>query len=189
MTLSYGKSLSCQLSKRWRFRVQPKHAQRHGLKLEDILRMVNVSASGCWNWQGFRNQNGYGIFLLPPTEEHPRQRCVSARRLIADFYDILPPAGRNIRFTCGNPMCVNPEHTIVGYSPLPTHARGERAGRARLREEHIQQIHDRARAGENQSALAREFGVTSGYVTQIKQETAWRHLWRRETGTAITTPS
>ena len=46
-------------------------------------------------------------------------------------------------------------------------ASGERNGKAQLTEEQVAEIRRRVSAGETQAAVAAEFGVTQGYVSQL----------------------
>ena len=54
--------------------------------------------------------------------------------------------------------------------------RGGRHGRAKLDEGQVIAIFSRARAGEDPVRLAREFGVTKGAISLIKNRHRWRHL-------------
>lgn len=55
-------------------------------------------------------------------------------------------------------------------------ARGEDAGRAKLTEANVLEIRRRYRTGESQSALAREFGLSSRNVCSIVRGESWKHL-------------
>lgn len=57
-----------------------------------------------------------------------------------------------------------------------TAMRGERVNGAKLREDQVREIRRRANAGDRTSVLAREFGVGSPIVSQIKHGTRWGHL-------------
>ncbi len=55
-------------------------------------------------------------------------------------------------------------------------ARGEKAGRAKLKDADVLTIRARFAAGETQSALAREFNLSSRNVCAIVRGESWKHL-------------
>jgi hypothetical protein len=56
---------------------------------------------GCWEWQGWRDQDGYG--------QHDKMRTHRIAYLI-DHVD-APPV---VRHSCDNPPCVRPSHLLGG---------------------------------------------------------------------------
>jgi hypothetical protein len=69
--------------------------------------------SGCWEWNLYRDSDGYGQFSI---NINNRKRVLRAHRfswMIAnqkDWPENMPVA----RHMCNNPSCVNPEHIIPG---------------------------------------------------------------------------
>lgn len=65
--------------------------------------------SGCWEWQGQLSNSGRGRLMIAD-EELGGTRTVSAEdaSYIAFFGEI--PAKHLVRQTCGNRLCINPEH-------------------------------------------------------------------------------
>lgn len=61
----------------------------------------DVSASGCHEWRGSRNQDGYALL---------NKRRVS-RIIYRDEHGTLP---KIVRHTCDNPPCIRREHLIGG---------------------------------------------------------------------------
>ena len=87
-----------------------------------------------------------------------------------------------MRHKCRNKHCVNPEHLETG-TPAEniadrirdgTSNRGIRSARAKLTEEQVRQI--RERAGENQRGLAEEYGVNSRTISDIIHRKHWAWL-------------
>jgi hypothetical protein len=87
-----------------------------------------------------------------------------------------------LRHKCRNRNCVRPEHLEVG-----THAentadrirdetviRGRESNLAKLTDEQVLQI--RERATENQRELAREFGVAQSAISRIIGRKTWNHI-------------
>ena len=75
---------------------------------EDLKRFTEkVDKQGhdeCWNWLGFKNEQGYGIFGL-----HIRAHRFSYQAFQGDI-----PEGLLVLHKCNNPSCVNPHHLYLG---------------------------------------------------------------------------
>jgi hypothetical protein len=91
-----------------------------------------VTASGCWEWNGKRNDDGYGLFSA-------RRLGIEGARAHRVVYECLAeaiPDGLLLRHKCDNPPCVNPDHLIPGTDLDNAHDMVERGrhfrhGRAR----------------------------------------------------------
>jgi hypothetical protein len=75
--------------------------------LRDRLANYTVTGSGCHEWRGPRNLDGYGMMtvMLPVGK---RQRTVHRLAWKAAHGEI--PPGKQVRHTCGNRACINVEH-------------------------------------------------------------------------------
>jgi hypothetical protein len=87
-----------------------KHGDENGGKLrggefeERIGRLVEKnSITGCWNWIGSTNHNGYGRIMF---EQKPQM----AHRVTYSHYKGEIPEGLSIDHLCNNRACVNPDH-------------------------------------------------------------------------------
>lgn len=79
--------------------------------IPELLAKYKVAASGCWEWTGTRNNQGYGVVGLyigggPCGIPAPRLQWMHCRGEI--------PAGCVIMHTCDNPPCINPDHLAAG---------------------------------------------------------------------------
>ncbi len=118
---------------------------------------VDERPGGCWEWTGARNAAGYGVLFV-------EGRVRYAHRLAFERY-----SGRRLRdpfaplhHTCGNRRCVNPHHLEPwGQSNV-----------GKLGEEDVEAIRERA-AGEPQSRLAAEYGISRSMVSRIVNRTRW----------------
>ena len=69
----------------------------------------NFSKSDCWVWcAGKRGNNGYGGFRVN------KDSVRLAHNVSYELYVGPIPPGMKILHTCDNPLCVNPNHLVVG---------------------------------------------------------------------------
>lgn len=80
---------------------------------EDILsrllsEVVKNAISGCWEWTGYKDRNGYGHVSVAG-------KAVLTHRLSYELYHGQIPEGMEVRhYICDNPPCCNPEHLKLG---------------------------------------------------------------------------
>lgn len=73
-----------------------------------FLSKVEINESGCWVWQGFCNEGGYGKFKVDGVMV-TATRWILARTLGREL-----ASDEKARHTCDNPPCVNPDHLVPG---------------------------------------------------------------------------
>lgn len=140
----------------------------------------------CWIWGGSKTQAGYGrigfrkngknIFLLA--------HRIVYEAIFSDFDSKLEVR----HYVCGNPICCNPNHLKIGthknnmedmvrmgrHWTIPH--KGEENGQAKLKEEQVIVIKNRALNGEKYCDLAEEFGVSPPMISLIMRGIKWKHL-------------
>lgn len=67
-----------------------------------------VLANGCWQWQGCKNENGYG--KIGEKISHAKFRTELAHRASYKLFIGEIPVGFDVCHECDYPSCVNPFH-------------------------------------------------------------------------------
>ena len=129
----------------------------------------------CWPWLRSTNRHGYGKVWIDG-------KVVLAHRQ-AVIYDGRAP-GTASRHSCDNPPCCNPAH-VIGGDQLANVAdcvakgrtpAGERNANANLTERDVLAIRARVASGELQRAVAREYGLAQGRISEIVNYKSWRNI-------------
>lgn len=64
--------------------------------------------TGCWEWQGYVDRNGYGRIYDPARPKGRKTQWV--HRVFFERHNGAIPEGHEIDHVCENTICVNPEH-------------------------------------------------------------------------------
>lgn len=123
--------------------------------------------SGCLEFQGGRDKDGYGW-----CQGHGERK---AHRLSYVLTHGPIPDGMMVRHKCDNPCCVNPDHLLLGTasdnmkdrSSRGRHPVGAKASQTKLTPEQRQEIKRRKQAGEVQRRLAEEFNVSPAIICRL----------------------
>jgi len=167
---------------------KPKQKGSRSLSLRDrLFSRIRTTESGCWEFTGSTHRTrGYGSIGISTgkTRETHRVAWELERGPIPD--------GLFVCHACDNPPCVNVDHLFLG-TPADNARDMAAKGRGRgvegmanrnarltpdeverIRERHIKGIHPARKSGGSSTELAKEFGITPQYVTQL-----CRSVWRK----------
>lgn len=138
----------------------------------------DVTESGCWEWLGRRQSDGYGSLTFAGGD-------MLAHRLAYTTWVGPIPEGLLVRHKCDNRPCVNPEHLETGTNAdnmadrgdRNRQARGSRSAPAVLSESDIPEIRDLYNSG---LFLLREiaewYGVGKGAIGSVVRGDTWQHV-------------
>jgi len=148
---------------------------------ERLLRRRRIAPSGCWEFTGHLEPNGYGRISFKGELQY-------AHRLAAQ---IIHAAGRALAtedivcHVCDNPRCFNPDHLVIADNQSNSddkHAKGrapdlsgERNGRARLTHDQVRELRERMAAGAAVSQLSSEYGIPASTLRKIRSGATWSH--------------
>ena len=98
------------------------------------------------------------------------------------------PDGLLVCHRCDNPPCCNPAHLFLGTKAhnnsdrhqkgrtVPSGARGERAGKAKLTDAEVQEMRRLRAMNVPQDELAERFNVNQSMVSRVVNRKNWRHV-------------
>lgn len=77
--------------------------QQESNSYERFIKQISITASGCWNWTGVLDRDGYAQY-------HRNRKAKIAHRISYEWHKGKIPFGLTIDHLCKNKCCVNPEH-------------------------------------------------------------------------------
>ena len=146
---------------------------------ERILSNIWIySETGCWEWQGCKTKDGYGVIKIKGRTK--RVHRIAYRIFNGDFDPSLC-----ICHKCDNPSCCNPNHLFVGTQKdnirdmvaKGRSNKGEKNPLSKLTKEDIFDIRRLYRIGNlTQQEIADKFGVNQQTISKIVNRKNWKHL-------------
>jgi len=133
--------------------------------------------NGCLEWTGHLDRDGYGE-RGSRYGERKAHRYAYARA----FNEI--PTGLIVRHKCDNPKCCEPEHLELGTHQdnrtdtvrRKRHAFGEKNNHAIVTEDDVRMIRKLYEAGQTQTGISKQYGITQGAVHLIVKRKNWKHV-------------
>lgn len=139
-----------------------------------VQRLVELNCevdrdTGCWEWQGRRRPDGYG--LLSVEGENLR-----VHRLMYECHnDTVLDERTFVCHHCDNPCCVNPEHLFAGTQKdnmvdrknkgrVP---KGESHSLTRLTDDDVSDIRRMAKDGVPRKVIRTKYGISQAYCCQL----------------------
>lgn len=144
----------------------------------------------CWPWLGSKNEFGYGKFSIKKDGKPYPER---AHRIAWElFQQKQVPDGLWILHYCDYKPCCNPAHLYPGTREQNTQdaidrgrligryhgkpASGEQLPQAKLTNDLVYMIRQRHAAGEMQSAIAKELGMSKATICMVVNRRTWTHI-------------
>ena len=133
--------------------------------------------SKCIEFQGCRDENGYGRWNEPYKNGKRGKHWYTHRLAYTHFYGPINP-GYFILHSCDNPPCINPLHLRQGshrenMKDMTTRNRqnaGEDRYNAKITEDDVRAIRADTRI---QRVIGADYGITQRQVSHIKNRKKW----------------
>lgn len=138
-----------------------------------------TKSDGCWIWNGYKNQDGYGRMVV-------NERLVMTHRIAFAIHH-EQPLKRLILHSCDNPACVNPSHLSVGSQKENVAdmdakrrryiSKGEEIHCAKLTDEMVLKIrHLKEASNIRVAAISRMFNVSHRTIRLVILRETWKHV-------------
>ena len=164
-------AFACTVSRMARPKNDWKNAERM------LMARSERRANGCWEWIAGRTYAGYGAVYLPGENR--------AHRAAYKLWKGNVPPGMQVRHTCDNRTCINPDHLLLGTAADNAQDAMQR-GRlqhgsihwaAKVNEHMVKMIRKHAAAGTyNGAEMAKIFGLSHTVVCRIIKRKIWTHV-------------
>ena len=147
-------------------------------RMELIMHKVRKdSSTGCWEWLGAKNRQGYGTVRLGGKQP-------GMHRFFYMYYRGAIPDNLCVCHHCDNPSCVNPDHLFLGtqrenVQDMTRKGRrrdhfGNESKRAKLSPQKVRHIRQLYTTGKyTLRGLGKMFGVRNKAIWMVLHQVTW----------------
>jgi hypothetical protein len=149
--------------------------------VSDKLAAHAITDKGCWEYQGYKNQSGYGQFAIT-------KRNFRAHRVSYAYHLGIDPGELLVCHKCDNPCCINPDHLFLGTDKDNARDKarkgrcqmqaGEKNPRAIINKPLVLDIVYRIQAGHSNKRIAASLPIGHAQVSMIRLGKSWREVTR-----------
>lgn len=159
------------------------YRKRNSVNQENLWKNINIpSEDECWEWQGHRNQYGYGRISTGGNKK------MLVHRVVYEIKVGIIPFGMKLLHTCDNRKCCNPKHLKVGTQKdnlqdmfskkRNNNVNGENSPKSKLKEEEVIEIikeKTNYKRGDR-FRLAKKYKVSVSAIDSILYNKSWKHI-------------
>ena len=125
----------------------------------------------CRDWSGKQNAYGYGVIFR-------NNKTYYAHRTSYQIYKGSIASDLIVRHMCDHPLCINPEHLLIGTKADNSRdmvergrsTKGVKNGCTKLTDQEVEEIKRRLRLGERPFKLAEAFSISQQRISDFKRE-------------------